>query len=106
MKRLCLVAILITGLLLASLTFSTPLALAHRSGCHRWHSCQSDRGTYTCGDLGYCSQCSNNYFCHNGAYTPGWNTATINNGLSNSAQSNQSEQPFVGVPRTRAQLFS
>ena len=28
-------------------------AQAHRSGCHRWHSCPSDRGTYTCGDLGY-----------------------------------------------------
>jgi hypothetical protein len=27
---------------------------AHRSGCHRWHSCSSDHGTYTCGDLGYC----------------------------------------------------
>ena len=27
---------------------------AHRSRCHRWHSCPSDRGTYTCGDLGYC----------------------------------------------------
>src|SRR2546428_14166720 len=25
---------------------------AHRSGCHRWHSCPSDRGTYVCGDLG------------------------------------------------------
>jgi hypothetical protein len=29
---------------------------AHRSGCHRWHACPSDRGTYTCGDLGYCAQ--------------------------------------------------
>jgi hypothetical protein len=27
---------------------------AHRSGCHRWHSCPSDHGSYTCGDLGYC----------------------------------------------------
>lgn len=26
---------------------------AHRSGCHRWHSCPSDSGSYTCGDLGY-----------------------------------------------------
>jgi hypothetical protein len=30
---------------------------AHRSGCHRRHSCPSDQGTYTRGDLGYCSQC-------------------------------------------------
>lgn len=27
--------------------------LAHRSGCHRWHSCPSDSGSYLCGDLGY-----------------------------------------------------
>jgi hypothetical protein len=26
---------------------------AHRSGCHRWHSCPSDSGSYTCGDAGY-----------------------------------------------------
>ena len=24
-------------------------AEAHRSGCHRWHSCPSDTGSYTCG---------------------------------------------------------
>lgn len=27
--------------------------LAHQSGCHRWHSCPSDSGSYTCGDKGY-----------------------------------------------------
>lgn len=27
--------------------------LAHRSGCHRWHSCPSDTGSYICGDLGH-----------------------------------------------------
>lgn len=26
---------------------------AHQSGCHRWHSCPSDTGSYVCGDLGY-----------------------------------------------------
>lgn len=30
---------------------------AHRSGCHRWHSCPSDSGSYVCGDLGYTSGC-------------------------------------------------
>jgi hypothetical protein len=30
---------------------------AHRDGCHRWHSCPSDTGSYVCGDLGYDSQC-------------------------------------------------
>lgn len=32
-------------------------AQAHRSGCHRWHSCPSDTGSYVCGDLGYTSGC-------------------------------------------------
>ncbi|MFQ5961282.1 MAG: thermonuclease family protein [Candidatus Methylomirabilales bacterium] len=40
-------------------------ALAHRSGCHRWHSCPSDHGTYVCGDLGYCSGCPDNQYCLN-----------------------------------------
>jgi hypothetical protein len=26
---------------------------AHRSGCHRWHSCPSDSGSYVCGDAGH-----------------------------------------------------
>jgi endonuclease YncB( thermonuclease family) len=30
---------------------------AHRDGCHRWHSCPSDNGSYVCGDLGYDDQC-------------------------------------------------
>lgn len=33
--------------------FSTPSAEAHRSGCHRWHSCPSDSGSYLCGDTGH-----------------------------------------------------
>lgn len=42
----------------ASLAISLcSVALAHRSGCHRWHSCPSDRGTYTCGDTGNSSEC-------------------------------------------------
>jgi parallel beta-helix repeat protein len=28
-------------------------SFSHRSGCHRWHSCPSDSGSYGCGDLGY-----------------------------------------------------
>src|SRR5258705_4452143 len=41
-------------------------AEAHRSGCHRWHSCPSDHGTYVCGDLGKCSACPDNDFCEAG----------------------------------------
>ena len=39
---------------------------AHRSGCHRWHSCPSDHGTYVCGDLGHCSACPDNAYCELG----------------------------------------
>ncbi|MEM2160063.1 MAG: thermonuclease family protein [Candidatus Nitrosotenuis sp.] len=39
---------------------------AHRDGCHSWHNCQSDSGSYTCGDKGYCSQCSDNQYCKAG----------------------------------------
>lgn len=28
-------------------------SLAHRDGCHRWHTCPSDTGSYVCGDLGH-----------------------------------------------------
>ena len=47
-------------------SFSPLISDAHRSGCHRWHSCPSDRGTYTCGDIGYCSQCLDNQYCEAG----------------------------------------
>lgn len=29
---------------------------AHQDGCHRWHSCPSDTGSYVCGDLGHACQ--------------------------------------------------
>ncbi len=53
--------------LLATLLALLPAisTLAHQSGCHRWHSCPSDRGTYVCGDLGYCSGCPDNQYCLN-----------------------------------------
>lgn len=43
--------------------FSVVIVEAHRSGCHRWHSCPSDSGSYVCGDIGYCSGCPDNEFC-------------------------------------------
>ena len=52
--------VMVAGLLLVPLA---SLAEAHRSGCHRWHSCPSDTGSYVCGDLGYCSACPNNEYC-------------------------------------------
>jgi hypothetical protein len=41
----------------------TAVANAHRSGCHRWHACPSNRDTDICGDLGYCAQCPDDAFC-------------------------------------------
>ena len=61
--RLALGRVFLLAALLALLpTIST---LAHQSGCHRWHSCPSDRGTYVCGDLEYCSGCPDNQYCLN-----------------------------------------
>lgn len=42
-------------------------AVAHRSPCHRWHSCPSERGTYVCGDTGRCGGCPDNQHCQGGA---------------------------------------
>ena len=58
--------ITITTIITAVVLFSSYTANAHRSGCHRWHSCPSDRGTYVCGDKGYCSQCPDNKYCKDG----------------------------------------
>ncbi|RJF74494.1 SH3 domain-containing protein [Deinococcus cavernae] len=47
---------IVIGLVTLTYMLASP-ALAHRDGCHRWHSCPSDRGTYVCGDLGYTTYC-------------------------------------------------
>jgi len=44
--------ILFLGIFVLTFFIFNPTS-AHRSGCHRWHSCPSDTGSYTCGDLGY-----------------------------------------------------
>ncbi len=50
--------LLVSLLLVAGVMFLTNgTASAHRDGCHRWHSCPSDSGSYVCGDLGYDSEC-------------------------------------------------
>lgn len=52
--------LVLSVLVLVGLTFtimSPPIASAHQSGCHRWHSCPSDTGSYVCGDRGYYSGC-------------------------------------------------
>jgi micrococcal nuclease len=44
-------------LITQSLTVQNTSLFAHRDGCHRWHSCPSDTGSYVCGDLGYDDEC-------------------------------------------------
>lgn len=70
-------------------------AFAHQSGCHRWHSCPSDHGTYTCGDTGYCSQCPDNNYCKAGnaisittSYTSSPSSSTTPSSSSSSSSSN------------------
>ncbi len=53
-------------LLISLVLWASSFSYAHRSGCHRWHSCPSDSGSYTCGDTGHCSQCPDNQFCERG----------------------------------------
>lgn len=57
MQRRGWVRFVFASLLLASAVSVLTSAQAHRSGCHRWHSCPSDSGSYTCGDLGYFTFC-------------------------------------------------
>jgi hypothetical protein len=54
------------SLALLFISFSVVITEAHRSGCHRWHSCPSDSGSYICGDTGRCSGCPDNEFCQRG----------------------------------------
>jgi hypothetical protein len=56
-KRLVLVGICTLLLSIALPIAVSTVVSAHRDGCHRWHSCPSDSGSYVCGDLGYTSGC-------------------------------------------------
>lgn len=44
MRGLLLLLVLVVAALAAG--SASPVAEAHRSGCHRWHSCPSDHATY------------------------------------------------------------
>jgi endonuclease YncB( thermonuclease family) len=48
---------IVVSVLLSS-PFIVPDSEGHRDGCHRWHSCPSDNGSYVCGDLGHDDECS------------------------------------------------
>ena len=62
MNKFWILPVLVAFIIISSMSSS----FAHQDGCHRWHSCPSDSGSYTCGDKGYCSECPNNNYCHNG----------------------------------------
>lgn len=49
--------VLMAGLVMCGVIVLWSRGEAHRDGCHRWHSCPSDTGSYVCGDLGYTSEC-------------------------------------------------
>lgn len=90
------------SLMIAGLVFGVGIlpASAHRSGCHRWHSCPSDTGSYVCGDLGYTSGCPTSIAPQpNPAPSP-----TPSTGNSINSNLNQTTD-FIGKPRTRAQLY-
>jgi len=55
MKSIALFAIIILSIVFV--VAAPDSAFAHKSGCHRWHSCPSDSGSYVCGDLGYGTYC-------------------------------------------------
>jgi len=56
-KKTFVYILLIATLSTAAILVPVNNASAHRDGCHRWHSCPSDSGSYVCGDLGYTSGC-------------------------------------------------
>lgn len=62
MKYILTSILLILAISATSLTLKYDTVSAHRSGCHRWHSCPSDSGSYTCGDTGYYSQCGSSTY--------------------------------------------
>ena len=61
------IVFILLATILIPLTFPS-YVIAHRSGCHRWHSCPSDSGSYICGDLGY--PCRYNTYPESEFYVP------------------------------------
>jgi hypothetical protein len=91
---------LILSLSLFSLLGLPIVVSAHRSGCHSWHSCPSDSGSYTCGDKGYCSGCPSNQYCKNGSYSP-----TPTPAPKKSAPTPTTTSVITGAPKTVAELY-
>ncbi|RDJ36690.1 MAG: hypothetical protein DWQ19_04905 [Crenarchaeota archaeon] len=73
----------------------------HQDGCHRWHSCPSDSGSYTCGDKGYCSECPNNNFCYNGQPKSSSSSSSSSSGYSSSSSGQQYTQESISKYTTK-----
>lgn len=85
-----------------AMTLVATSAMAHRSGCHRWHSCPSDSGSYVCGDTGYSNFCPRKP-AYNSAAT--FNTIyAIQTRLLNLGYSPGYADGIMG-PRTRAAII-
>ena len=57
LARLLAGVLTVSGALLGAISIGVSPSWAHQDGCHRWHSCPSDSGSYICGDLGYDDEC-------------------------------------------------
>ena len=49
--------IILLPIILTLFFFAPQISYEHQDGCHRWHSCPSDSGSYVCGDLGNNDEC-------------------------------------------------
>lgn len=109
MKKL-LTGVSLISVLLGTFFISVAPSSAHQSGCHRWHSCPSDTGSYVCGDLGYTSDCpipspTPEYVAP--TYTPPVvvpKPAPVKPLVKQNTQVKLKD--FVGKPKTYAQLYS
>jgi hypothetical protein len=79
------IKIICTVLILCSFIFPIHTS-AHQSGCHRWHSCPSDTGSYECGDLGYDSYCDEETYYEE----PDYAAQGDENGLDSATEDNTS----------------
>ncbi len=88
--------LLFSSLLIFSFFLLAIPSYAHQSGCHRWHSCPSDSGSYVCGDWGYCSGCPDNEYCKN--RQPITSNVTIN--ITPSSQPSSTPSDLISIPST------
>ena len=70
-------------------------AFGHQDGCHRWHSCPSDSGSYTCGDKGYCSECSDNQYCEAGKPRTSSSSSSTTSSSSQSSSDNYWQKKYL-----------